>query len=71
MFSKQKTRSKPDKSGLSYTNQGKTMILRRANKGMQSTFLMMVSIAEKDMIHEILQIFPYPIKFCVSCRIRI
>ena len=53
MFSKQKTISKPDKSSPSYTSQGKTMILRRANKGMQWTFLIMASNAKKDIIHEI------------------
>ena len=38
MFLKRKTISKPEKSSLSYTNQGKTTILSRANNGIQLVY---------------------------------
>ena len=38
MFLKRKTISKPEKSSLSYTNQGKTTILPRANNGIQLAY---------------------------------
>ena len=38
MFLKRKTISKPEKSSLSYTNQGKTTILPRANNGIQLVY---------------------------------
>ena len=38
MFSKRKTISEPEKSSLSYPNQGKTMILPGANNGMQLVY---------------------------------
>ena len=45
-FFKRKTISKPEKSSLSYTSQGKTTILRRANNGMQwFTLLFAISMA--------------------------
>ena len=38
MFLKRKTISKPEKSSLSYTNQGKTTILPRANNSIQLVY---------------------------------
>ena len=38
MFLKRKTISKPEKFSLSYTNQGKTTILPRANNGIQLVY---------------------------------
>ena len=38
MFLKRKTISKPEKSSLSHTNQGKTTILPRANNGIQLVY---------------------------------
>ena len=38
MFLKRKTISKPEKSSLSYTNQGKTTILPRSNDGIQLVY---------------------------------
>ena len=38
MFLKRKTISKPEKSSLSYTNQGKTTILPRPNNGIQLVY---------------------------------
>ena len=38
MFLKRKTISKPEKSSLSYTNQGKPTILPRANNGIQLVY---------------------------------
>ena len=45
MFLKRKTISKPEKSSLSYTNQGKTTILPRANNGIQLVYLQLFAIS--------------------------